>query len=124
MPEAARVLVAGGTFAFSVTHPVRWACPTTRRARGCVVTSSYLDRTPYVELDEDGGVTYVEHHRTLGDWVGLLAAAGLHLDGCSSRSGPRGTTGSGAAGVPSAGRLIPGTAIFRATLAEAPRLDP
>ena len=45
---------------------------------GLVASQSYWDRTPYVEVDDATGVVaYVEHHRTLGDWVGLLAGAGF-----------------------------------------------
>ncbi len=40
---------------------------------------SYFDRTPYVEQDETGAATYVEHHRTLGDRVREISAAGLVL---------------------------------------------
>jgi ubiquinone/menaquinone biosynthesis C-methylase UbiE len=79
--EAARVLRPGGTFAFSVTHPVRWTMPDDPTMEGLVVTSSYWDRTPYLEEDDDGRVTYAEHHRTLGDWVGHLARQGFRLTG-------------------------------------------
>ena len=34
---------------------------------------------PYVEQDEHGRPTYVEHHRTLGDRVREIVAAGLQL---------------------------------------------
>ena len=53
--------------------------PTTRATPGLTATQSYWDRTPYVEIDDATGVvSYVEHHRTLGDWVRLLAGARLH----------------------------------------------
>ena len=52
--ETARVLRPGGTFAFSVTHPVRWTMPDDPTSAGLVVTSSYWDRTPYVEQDDAG----------------------------------------------------------------------
>jgi SAM-dependent methyltransferase len=77
--EVARVLRPGGRFAFSVTHPVRWAMPDDPTREGLVVTSSYWDRTPYVEEDDHGRARYVEHHRTLGDWVHLLSRAGFCL---------------------------------------------
>ena len=45
---------------------------------GLVASQSYWDRTPYVEVDDaTGQVAYVEHHRTLGDWVALLAGHGF-----------------------------------------------
>ena len=54
-------------------------------------------------------VAYVEHHRTLGDWVapaGRGTASGSPT--CSSPSGPRATTGCGAAGRRSAAGSRPG----------------
>ena len=77
MREAARMLRPGGRFVFSTTHPVRWAMPDEPGEEGLRVTASYFDRTPYVEQDKTGRATYVEHHRTLGDRVRELVAAGL-----------------------------------------------
>ena len=68
--ETARVLRPGGRFAFSITHPTRWMFPDDPGEAGLVASQSYWDRTPYVEVDDETGlVSYVEHHRTLGDWV-------------------------------------------------------
>ena len=114
--EAARVLRPGGTFAFSVTHPVRWTMPDDPTSAGLVVTSSYWDRTPYVEQDDAGRVTYAEHHRTLGDWVGLLAAAGFRLTGLREPEWPAGHDRVWGGWGPERGRLLPGTAIFSAVL--------
>ncbi|HSV39957.1 MAG TPA: class I SAM-dependent methyltransferase, partial [Nocardioidaceae bacterium] len=77
--EISRVLVPGGRFAFSITHPIRWAMPDDPGEEGLAVTNNYFDRTPYVEVDEDEQVRYVEHHRTLGDWVRVLAQHGFCL---------------------------------------------
>jgi hypothetical protein len=44
------------------------------------VTNSYFDRTPYVEQDESGRAVYVEHHRTVGDRVRDVVAAGSEAD--------------------------------------------
>lgn len=78
--EIARVTRRGGRFAFSVTHPTRWMFPDDPGEPGLRATQSYWDRTPYVEVDDESGQTsYVEHHRTLGDWVRALAAAGYRL---------------------------------------------
>ena len=77
MAEAARVLRPGGRFVFSTTHPVRWAMPDDPGEQGLRVTQSYFDRTAYVEQDAAGQATYVEHHRTFGDRVREIAAAGL-----------------------------------------------
>ena len=122
----ARVLRPGGRFAFSITHPTRWMFPDDPGEAGLTATQSYWDRTPYVEVDDATGVVaYVEHHRTLGDWVALLAGAGFadHRP-ASSPSGPRTTTGSGAAGQRTRGLLTPGTAIFAARLLPATDAPP
>jgi SAM-dependent methyltransferase len=114
--EAARVLRPGGTFAFSVTHPVRWTMPDDPTEQGLVVTSSYWDRTPYLELDDDGRVTYAEHHRTLGDWVGHLGRTGFRLTTLLEPEWPEGHDRVWGGWGPQRGRLVPGTAIFGARL--------
>ncbi|HEX5563277.1 MAG TPA: class I SAM-dependent methyltransferase [Nocardioidaceae bacterium] len=114
--EAARVLRAGGTFAFSVTHPVRWSMPDDPTVEGLQITSSYWDRTPYVEEDDDGRTTYVEHHRTLGDWVGHLADHRFRLTRLLEPEWPAGHDRIWAGWGPERGRLIPGTAIYTARL--------
>jgi ubiquinone/menaquinone biosynthesis C-methylase UbiE len=115
--DVARVLRPGGRFAFSVTHPIRWSMPDDPTAEGLVVTSSYWDRTPYVEQGSDGAVTYVEHHRTVGDWVRILARAGFRLDDLVEPEWPEGHDRVWGGWGPVRGALIPGTAIFSATLA-------
>lgn len=119
--EAARVLRPGGTFAFSVTHPVRWCLPDDPTREGLVVTSSYWDRRPYVEEDEAGGATYVEHHRTLGDWVGLLARSGFVLTGLLEPEWPEGHERVWGGWGPERGRLLPGTAVFTCRAGPSPR---
>jgi ubiquinone/menaquinone biosynthesis C-methylase UbiE len=114
--EAARVLRPGGRFAFSVTHPVRWTMPDDPTREGLVVTSSYWDRTPYVEEDEEGRVTYAEHHRTLGDWVGHLASTGFRIERLLEPEWPEGHDRIWGGWGPERGRVVPGTAIFSATL--------
>ncbi len=80
LAQIARVLRPGGRLAFSVTHPMRWIFPDEAGPGGLQVVSSYWDRTPYVELDDKtNAVSYVEHHRTIGDWVRALYQAGLHI---------------------------------------------
>jgi SAM-dependent methyltransferase len=114
--EAARVLRRGGTFGFSITHPVRWCLPDDPTSAGLTVTSSYWDRTPYVEEDDDGEATYVEHHRTLGDWVGLLARAGFRITSLLEPEWPEGHDRVWGGWGPERGQLIPGTAIVSAVL--------
>ena len=64
------MLRPGGRYAFSITHPTRWMFPDDPGEEGLIASQSYWDRTPYVEVDDETGVvSYVEHHRTLGDWV-------------------------------------------------------
>ena len=78
--EVCRVLRPGGRFAFSVSHPMRWMFPDDPGPGGLTVASSYFDRTPYVETSADGQPTYVEHHRTVGDWVADIASGRVRAD--------------------------------------------
>lgn len=110
--EVARVLRPGGRWVFSVSHPFRWALPDDPGPDGLVVRSSYFDRTPYVEQADDGSAVYVEHHRTLGDRVREIAAAGLVLDDVLEPPWPDGHTQVWGGWSPTRGRLVPGTAIF------------
>ena len=112
MAEVARVLRPGGRFVFSVTHPTRWAFPDDPGPRGLTVVQSYFDRTPYVEVDEAGSATYVEHHRTLGDRVRELVAAGLVLEDLVEPEWPAGHDREWGQWSPLRGRLLPGTAVF------------
>lgn len=112
MREAARVLRPGGRFVFSTTHPFRWAFPDDPEAGGLTVTMSYFDRTPYVEADSDGEATYVEHHRTIGDRVREIAAAGLVLVDLVEPEWPERNTETWGGWSPLRGGLFPGTAIF------------
>ena len=80
LAEVARVLRPGGRFVASVNHPMRWPFPDSPDPADLRVVSSYFDRDPYVETGEDGEVVYVEHHRTVGDWVRAVVGAGLVLE--------------------------------------------
>ena len=111
MAQAARVLRAGGRFVFSTTHPIRWTLPDDPGYPGLTVSSSYFDRTPYVEQEADA-TTYVEHHRTLGDRVRELTAAGLRLVDLVEPEWPDGNHQVWGGWSPLRGALIPGTAIF------------
>jgi SAM-dependent methyltransferase len=111
--EVARVLRPRGRFAFSITHPTRWMFPDDPGPEGLVASQSYWDRTPYVEVDEaTGAVSYVEHHRTLGDWVAVLAGCGFRITDLLEPEWPEGhdRVWGGWSGV--RGAIGPGTAVF------------
>jgi SAM-dependent methyltransferase len=112
LAEVARVLRPGARWVFAVTHPMRWIFPDDPGPDGLTVAQSYFDRTPYVEVDDTGRATYVEHHRTLGDYVGQIRAAGLVLTDLIEPEWPEGHTREWGQWSPLRGRLFPGTAIF------------
>ncbi len=112
MTEVARVLRPGGRWVFAASHPVRWAFPDDPGPAGLTATRSYFDRTPYVEQDAQGRVSYVEHHRTLGDRVRDVVAAGLVLEDLVEPQWPEGLENVWGGWSPLRGRLLPGTAIL------------
>jgi SAM-dependent methyltransferase len=112
MREVARVLRPGGVWVFATTHPLRWVFPDDPGPAGLVARTPYFDRTPYVEVDESGTPTYVEHHRTLGDRVRELVAAGLEVVDLIEPEWPAGHTREWGQWSPLRGALVPGTAIY------------
>jgi SAM-dependent methyltransferase len=117
LAETSRVLRPGGRFAFSITHPTRWMFPDDPGEAGLVASQSYWDRTPYVEVDDATGVvSYVEHHRTLGDWVALLAGAGFAITDLLEPEWPEHHDRVWGGWSRTRGLLTPGTAIFAAQL--------
>ncbi len=121
--EAARVLRPGGRFAFSITHPTRWMFPDDPDEPGLTATQSYWDRTPYVEVDDASGVvSYVEHHRTLEDWVDVLVRHGFSLQRLVEPQWPEHLDRVWGGWSRLRGRLTPGTAIFAAVLVGGPVL--
>jgi len=115
--EVARVLRPGGRFAFSVTHPTRWMFPDDPGEAGLVASQPYWDRRPYVEVDESTGeATYVEHHRTLGDWVALLSGAGFALSTLLEPEWPTGHDRVWGGWSALRGQISPGTAVLGADL--------
>jgi ubiquinone/menaquinone biosynthesis C-methylase UbiE len=115
LAEAARVLRPGGRFVFSTSHPVRWAFPDDPGPHGLTATTSYFDRTPYVE-SAAGVVTYAEHHRTVGDLVRQVVAAGLVLVDLVEPEWPARNEQAWGGWSPLRGALLPGTAIVVADL--------
>ena len=111
--EVHRVLRPGAPWVFSVTHPMRWIFPDDPGPQGLTVTQPYFDRTPYVEVDDEGTATYVEYHHTLGDYVRALAGAGFTLTDLVEPEWPAGHTRVWGQWSPLRGKLFPGTAIFR-----------
>ncbi len=112
MREVARVLRPGGRWVFAVNHPMRWMFSDDPGPDGLVVRQSYFDRTPYVEVDAKGAATYVEHHRTLGDRVRDVVAAGLVVADVVEPEWPEGRETVWGQWSPLRGALFPGTAIF------------
>ncbi|MFS3130317.1 class I SAM-dependent methyltransferase [Nocardioides sp. Bht2] len=117
LSEVARVLRPGGRFAFSVTHPTRWMFPDDPGEPGLVASQSYWDRTPYVEVnDATDEVSYVEHHRTIEDWVDLLRGVNMALIRFVEPEWPADHDRVWGGWSRTRGLLTPGTAIFVATL--------
>ncbi|MDA0565914.1 methyltransferase domain-containing protein [Streptomonospora sp. S1-112] len=114
LAEAARVLRPGGRLVFSVSHPLRWCFADDPTERGLTVEHSYFDRRAYVEEDDAGRAVYVEHHRTVGDWVRAVTAAGLVLRDLVEPEWPAGHDRVWGGWSPLRGRLMPGTAVFAA----------
>jgi len=112
MREAARVLRPGGRFVFATTHPLRWSFPDDPGPDGLTATMPYWDRTPYVEYADSGEATYVEHHRTLGDRVRELAAAGFRLLDIVEPEWPAGHVEEWGQWSALRGATLPGTAIY------------
>jgi ubiquinone/menaquinone biosynthesis C-methylase UbiE len=118
LADVARVLRPGGRLAFSITHPTRWMFPDDPGPEGLVTSQSYWDRRPYVEVDVDSGATsYVEHHRTLGDWVALLVGAGFRITDLVEPEWPEDHERVWGGWSRTRGLITPGSAIFGADLA-------
>ena len=110
--EVARVLRPGGRFVASVNHPLRWPFPDSPDPDDLRIVSSYFDRTPYVETDDLGATVYVEHHRTVGDWVRAVVGAGLVLTDLLEPEWTPGRTETWGQWSPERGALVPGTLVL------------
>jgi SAM-dependent methyltransferase len=115
MREVYRVLRPGGRWAFSITHPMRWVFLDDPGEGGLVAVHSYFDRRAYVEEDERRVPTYVEQHRTLGDRIRELVAAGFVLNDLIEPEWPDDLKDTWGQWSPLRGHIFPGTAIFVAT---------
>ena len=104
----------GGSWVFAVNHPIRWIFPDDPGPKGLTATLPYFDRTPYVEVDDNGVPTYVEHHRTIGDRVREIVAAGLQVRDIIEPEWPEWLDREWGQWSPLRGQLFPGTAIFSA----------
>jgi ubiquinone/menaquinone biosynthesis C-methylase UbiE len=113
MREVARVLRPGASWVFATTHPVRWIFPDDPGPAGLTAVNSYFDRSAYVEYAADGTESYVEHHRTLGDRIRELDAAGFRLIDLVEPEWPEGFTAEWGQWSPLRGQIFPGTAIYR-----------
>ncbi|MGB3303150.1 class I SAM-dependent methyltransferase [Gordonia sp. (in: high G+C Gram-positive bacteria)] len=112
MREVARVLRPGGHWVFATNHPMRWMFLDDPGPDGLVVRMSYFSRTPYSEANDDGEITYVEHHRTIGDRVREIVGAGLVLEDIVEPEWPDDLEDEWGQWSPLRGSYFPGTAIF------------
>jgi SAM-dependent methyltransferase len=112
MREVYRVLRPNGRWVFAVTHPMRWIFLDDPGEGGLYAVHSYFDRRPYMEYGDDGTPTYLEQHRTLGDRIRELVAAGFVLHDLVEPEWPEGHERIWGQWSPLRGRLFPGTAIF------------
>lgn len=112
MREVARVLRPGGRWVFSANHPMRWAFPDDPGPAGLTAIQSYFDRSPYVEVDEQGVPAYVEHHRTMGDRIREIVAAGLRVVDVVEPEWPDDFDGVWGQWSRLRGEIFPGTAIY------------
>ena len=112
MREVARVLRPGGLWVFSTNHPMIWCLPDEPDERGMHVIQSYFDRRAYLERDDAGRPAYVETHRTMGDRVREIVAAGLVLLDVVEPEWPDDNENVWGQWGPVRGYYLPSTAIF------------
>ncbi|MDT3439621.1 MULTISPECIES: class I SAM-dependent methyltransferase [unclassified Pseudofrankia] len=112
MREVARVLRPGGRWVFSTNHPMIWCLPDEPDEAGMRVIQSYFDRRAYLERDGSGQPAYVETHRTMGDRVREIVAAGLTLLDVVEPEWPEDNHEVWGQWGPVRGHYLPSTAIF------------
>ncbi len=121
LAQVHRVLVPGGRWTFSVTHPIRWAFPDQPGPEGLVASGWYFDRTPYVERDGTWHASYAEYHRTLGDYVRAVRAAGFSVEDAVEPEWPGWNEQVWGGWSPLRGAHLPGTLILSCRRAEGNR---
>ena len=72
--EAARLLTPGGHLVFLTNSPLSTMCVPDQGPAGTTLQRGYADLG---RMEFDG----VEHHPTHGDWIAVLRAAGLEVEG-------------------------------------------
>jgi ubiquinone/menaquinone biosynthesis C-methylase UbiE len=112
MREVARVLRPGGRWVFSTTHPFVWCLPDDPDDTGLRIYHSYFDRRAYTEHDEQGHAIYTETHRTIGDRVREIVAAGLVLHDIIEPEWPKDQDRTWGQWGPRRGEYVPSTSIF------------
>ena len=96
-----------------MTHPIRWIFPDDPGPDGLVATMSLLRPHALRGVRRATDVpTYVEHHRTFGDRVRELVAAGFPLTDLIEPEWPADHTSDWGQWSPLRGAILPGTAIY------------
>lgn len=109
--QALRVVKPGGRWVFSVTHPARWMFPDDPTTHGTTIIRSYFATEPYVEFDRFGKVEYAEFHRTVGQHVREVVAAGFTIVDLVEPEWPEENSNVWGGWGPERGALLPGTLI-------------
>jgi SAM-dependent methyltransferase len=115
LADTARILKPGGRMVVSVPHPIRWMLPDDPGEEGLRIIRSYFDSLPYVEQDDQGRATYVEHHHTVQDLFNGVIQAGLHIDLVHEVRWPEGNERVWGGWGPVSGRMVPRTLILGAS---------
>jgi SAM-dependent methyltransferase len=87
VPEAARLLRAGGLLAFSHTSPIRWICYDEEADR----ETDSLQR-PYFGMRRHESYGAIEYDIGYGEWIRLFRASGLVVEDLLEPQPPEGAT--------------------------------